>query len=697
MSEDRYYQVEAVHRVGLGLREGGRGQLLSACGTGKTKMAQWSAEQLCRRGGVVVVVCPSIALVAQTLREWAADNHDHIALAVCGDDTVADSLVTAQDLPAAVTTDPGTVASWLRTPSAVGLRLIVGTHRSAHVIGAGLQQAGLVADLLIVDEAHYAAGLVDKHVALVHDDERLPARRRLYATATAKIISGRRRQAVGMDDEAVFGPVLYRYPVAQAIADGYLDDYRLVVMGVTRREIMEHLARLPRDAIAGSSPTSLHTAMVQTVLARAAREFGLRRVLTFCRRINEAADFARSMRTTLSALPADMKPDRPLHTSHVHGGMSTTEREEHLAKLTEPPRDGWTVITNVRCLAEGVDVPAIDGVVFTHPKKSTADIVQAVGRALRRDPHGTGVATILVPILLPEDADDDAVDVQDYAVLWQVVRALRAHDDVFGTALDRARAQDGSRHLYEPAPLEHVQVNLPEGYDDGSFLRHLTARIVTSGTDEWWNGFDALSRYHAEYDSATMKPGHVTADGVKLGAWCERARTAHRHGRLAPERVAALEELGFDFLPRAAEWAAGVQAARRFHAEHGHLEPVRSLRVDGVDLHAWLDKQRARAAAGDLEDSRTTVLDALGMRWSARPESFEDYLHALTAFHARHGHIDIAPDPDTPEGRLGYWLVTARTHRKTHKLSADQIAALDTLGMQWRPHRRHPTPALRGG
>ncbi|MEV5544193.1 DEAD/DEAH box helicase family protein [Saccharopolyspora shandongensis] len=142
MSDDRYYQVEAVDRVCLGLREGGRGQLLSACGTGKTKMAQWSGEQLCQRGGVVVVVCPSIALVAQTLREWAADNHDHIALAVCGDDTVADSLVTAQDLPAVVTTDPGTVASWLRTPSAVGLRLIVGTHRSAHVIGAGLQQAG---------------------------------------------------------------------------------------------------------------------------------------------------------------------------------------------------------------------------------------------------------------------------------------------------------------------------------------------------------------------------------------------------------------------------------------------------------------------------------------------------------------------------------------------------------------------------
>lgn len=327
---------------------------------------------------------------------------------------------------------------------------MVGTHVSAHVIGAALQKAKLVAEVLVIDEAHRAAGRVDKHTGLVHEDARLPARRRLYATATPRIVTGRCTGAadddnavVGMDDESVFGPVLYHYPCSRAIEDGYLDDYRLVVMAVTRRELLEYLAELPREAIASrSSTTSLHTVMVHTVLARAARQFGLRRVLTFCRRLNEAADFAHTMPHTLGQLPDSMKPARPLCVSHVHGGMTATQRNTELSTLIDPPNDGWTVITNVRCLSEGIDVPAIDGVVFTYPKGSTTDIVQAVGRALRRDPRGTGTATILVPILLPHRAGRlDDLDVAGYELLWQVVRALRAHDDVFAANLDRTRSR----------------------------------------------------------------------------------------------------------------------------------------------------------------------------------------------------------------------------------------------------------------
>ncbi|SEP53732.1 DEAD/DEAH box helicase [Amycolatopsis saalfeldensis] len=703
---DRLYQVEAIQCIILGLRGGGRGQLRAACGTGKTRMCQRAAELLCPPGGVVVVACPSVALVAQTLWEWSATNSDHIALAVCSDDTVADSATAVADLPATVTTDPAVAADWLRTPTTAGLRLIVGTHRSAHVIGAALQAAGTTAELLIVDEAHRAAGRIDKHTALVHDDEHLPATRRLYATATPKVIGesvardgngGTRRfaeQMIGMDDETIFGPVLYDYPFSDAIDDGYLDDYRLVVMGATRKEIREHLAGLPRGAVAGNSTTSLHTAMVQTVLAKAATQFGLRRVLTFCRYLNEAADFARTMNVTLAGLPKSMRPAARLTTSFVHGGMSTTEREKRLQLLVDPPDDGWTVVTNVRCLSEGVDVPTIDGIVFTHPKQSVADIVQAIGRALRRDPGGTGTATILVPILLPDEPGDlDETDLADYRLLWQVVRALRAHDDKLGVTIDRAEhARDNQRYFYdEQQPLEHVLVALPPGYDDGTFLHHLTAKMISSARSPWWDSYAALERFHTQHGHSTVEVGHVTDDGIKLGAWCENVRAAHRQGRLAADRIAALDELGFDLYPHAAEWAAGLRAATAFHDQYQHLEPVRSLRVEGVDLRSWLDKQRARHAAGELEPPRQAALDALGMRWHDEPETFEDHVAALTEYHARHGHIAIAPDPNTPDGRLGSWLISVRIERKRNKLTDAQIAALDALGMHWiTPKGPHP-------
>jgi len=709
---DRYYQVEAVKAVVEALREGGRGQLRTACGTGKTVMAQRCAELLCPHGGLAVVLCPSIDLVAQTLREWAVTNSDHAALAVCGDETVKDSFVTIADLSGTVTTDAEEVARWLRTPTTAGLRLIVGTHRSAHVIGEALIAVGQLADLLVVDEAHRSAGAVRKHTALVHEDHRLPAQRRLYATATPKIVGekvnysyhkGAKRTViktvVGMDDEAVFGPVLYEYPFAQAIDDGYLDDYRLVVMGATRAEIMKHLAGLPRDAIAGNSTTSLHTAMVQTVLAKAAVQYGMRRVLTFCNRLNEAADFARSMNRTLSGLPADMRPARRLTTSYVHGGMSTADRRLKLDLLVDPPEDGWTVLTNVRCLAEGVDVPAIDGIVFTYPKQSVSEIVQAIGRALRRNPAGTGTATILVPILLPDDPrNPDETDVADYRLLWQVIRALRAHDTKLGATLDRAPSprHDSSHYHYDEQPLEHVLVNLPPGYDDGSFLHHLTAQIISSARSPWWDNFAALRDFHAEHGHVTVPGDHVTANGVNLGSWTDTVRVTHRQGRLAPDRVEALTELGFDFLPRAVEWAAGLRAATAFHAEHGTLEPAPSLKVLGVELRVWLDKQRGRAASSELAESRRAALDALGMRWHDEPATFDEYLTALIDHHRRHGHIAIAPDPTTADGRLGSWLVSVRIDRRRGLLTDEQIAQLDALGMAWtRRPTASPTPSPR--
>lgn len=698
---ERYYQVEAVAAICKGLADGGRGQLRAACGTGKTVMAQRSAELLCADGGLVVILCPSIALVAQTLREWELTTENYIALAVCSDDTVRDAVITVDDIPAAVTTNVEEVADWLNVETAKApLRLIVGTHASAHVVGEALRSIGRSADLLIVDEAHRTAGIVHKHTALVHNDARFPALRRLYATATPKVVGERARNSrkaftarvVGMDDHTVFGKVLYEYTFAQAIADGYLDDYQLVVMGVTRAEIIEHLAGLPAAATGGKLHTSLHTAMVQTVLAKAARQYGFRRALTFCRRLNEARDFARTMSATLSALPSEMKPDRHLSTGFVDGSMTTTEREKRLQLLKKPPADGWSVVTNVKCLSEGVDVPAIDAVAFTHPKQSVSEIVQAIGRALRHDPNGSGMATILVPILLPDDADAgddlDEVNVRDYQLLWQVVKALRAHDEKLGAPLDHEHEPTPGTYTYEEQPLEHVIINLPDGYDDGTFLQQLTAKIVTITRTSWWASYAALKGYYEQHNTTIVPRDYVVTDDVtgetiKLAAWTNAARSAYRRGTLAPDKVEALKQIEFDFRPDAVSWSEGIDAATSFFEQHGHLEPVRTERSNGIELRPWLDAQRNQAAKGDLADDRRAALNALNMRWLPRPKTFDEHIAALTAYRAQHGHIDIEPQPGTDDGYLGNWLIKIRIQRKMGNLAQAEIDALDALGMRW--------------
>ncbi|WP_235213317.1 DEAD/DEAH box helicase [Amycolatopsis sp. MJM2582] len=675
---------------------GGRGQLRTACGTGKTHMAMWTAQRLPVTSGVVVVVAPTVGLVTQILRSWAAHDQHHTALAVCGDDTVLpDSAVTVDDITEPVTTDPDVVAHWLRSaPADQGIRLIVGTHLSAHIVGEGLQKAQIVADLLVVDEAHHTVGAADKHSALVHDDEILPALRRLYLTATARILSPAQRAARAargtvdhthsMDQESVYGPVLYRYSTSQAIADGYLDNFQLAVIGVARSEV----AALLRRALArGGKQPRLHTAMVHTAIARAARSYGLRRIVAFCSRVADAATFADTYTSTLDLLPDTHQPDRPLHTAHVHGGMSAAEREAVLRTLDQPPDDGWTVVSNVACLSEGVDVPALDCVAFTSPKRSTVDIVQAVGRALRPNPHGSGTATILVPILLPDDNTDD-VDPGDFEQLWEVIRALRAHDDILASALDHSRAH-GFRDTDQ---LPRISVDLPAGYDDdGTFLRHLTVQLVKSATTPWWDGYARVAAYHAAHGTIGVAQTFVH-DGFSLGRWLDQARKAHRLGRLLPEQIAALEKLGIVWDPAAEPERLGRDAVRRFHAASGDLRPTFDFVDDtGFPLYQWLARCRQKHRRGQMSDELYQFLSEHGMVWDPIDDKWNTGLAVAKVFHDSYGHlrVPVTHQAHDSHGRpydLRAFLDRCRSNRRHGKLSAARVAELDALGIEWTPN-----------
>jgi len=395
----RAYQRDAVDAAVSMLGNGGRAQLVAACGTGKTLIAVHVAARLAPNG-LVVVAAPSLPLIAQTLSVWAAAGVVGRMLAVCSDHGVADTAVRVADLPCPVTTNPEDIVEWLRARPVGGMRLVLTTYQSAHVTGAALVKADLAADLLILDEAHHTAGRRDKTYALVHDDSRLPATRRLYMTATRRLLARTRHgrsadidTVMSMDDPATFGPVCYHYPFAQAIEDDVLDDFRVVVVGVTRHDVLQLLRTMDPHAVVEDTNASLRTIVHHAALAQATCEFGLRRVLVFCPRIDDSKLFARTLPATLNALPAHQRPAGHLTAIHIDGTHTVSERQQQLAKLAHPPKGGWTVISNARCLGEGIDVPAVDAVMFTRPK-TEIDLVQAIGRALRRNRDGTGVAEL---------------------------------------------------------------------------------------------------------------------------------------------------------------------------------------------------------------------------------------------------------------------------------------------------------------
>lgn len=683
----RGFQPRAVDAIVAGLATGGRGQLLAACGSGKSLVAVHAALRLCP-DGVVVLSCPSLALVAQSLRVWLSAGVVDDVLAVCSDDTVADTAVHTYDLPCPVTTDHLEVAGWLRQQQTGRLRLIVATHVSSGVAGAGLIQARTTADLLVVDEAHRTAGLAGSTFAQVHDDGYVPSRRRLYMTATPRVLAGGRsgpasdeRDALSMDDEAVFGPVLLRYPFAEAIDDGWLDDYQVVAIGVTRNEVLQLLRDAAPAAVTDPGEAPLHTVVVQAALIRAAAQFGLRRVLVFTQRVQESKQFSRTLTRTATLLAPHENPKGLLTVGHVDGEQSVSQRARSLQLLADPPDGGWTVLSCARCLGEGVDVPAVDAVVFSRPKRSEVDVVQAVGRALRRHPDGSGVATVLVPVLLPDDPQHGD-DLGEWATLWQVLRALRAHDGRLAAQLDTQRG----RIIHgEPPQIPHqVRLRLPEGYGTEEVLRHITVRLIENTTPPWAAGYAALTAFHAAHGHVRVPRPHKVGS-LDLSNWLRYQLERHRNGVLSAERADALRALGVNLDPVPDSWERGIGAARAFHAQHGHLHPPVDLLVDGINVYSWLKHRRTLDRAGRLDAEHDKTLTAMDPTWreTKRRTAWEEGLSAATAYHAQHGRLRPARQTIIHDVDVYEWLVRHRAMLHDGRLPAEHEDALNALDPTW--------------
>ncbi|MFD5615141.1 Helicase associated domain protein [Kitasatospora sp. NPDC127060] len=679
--QERPYQTEAVAALVAGLRESPLGQLHAACGSGKTLMSQRATERLLPAGGTVAVLTPSLALIAQTLSSWQRNAASPIraALAVCFDDTVADAPARLPDLRIPVTTDPAAITAWLTEP-ADGLRLIVGTYASAERLAEAVRATAPL-DLLILDEAHHLAGRPAATTRRVVDRAFLPAGRRLYMTATPRINrSGAERHGhLSMDDPDVFGPVLYSYSFARGIAEGYLEDYRLVVVGISDREARSLLADEQREYVEEIGAPSLQTLVAQAALIKANSLHRARRVLTFHHRVDQAADFARTLPRTAARL-GTLIPT----SSHVHGEMSHNVRDRVLDHLLHPPEGGWTVVSNARCLGEGVDVPAVDAILFAHPKRSAVDIVQAVGRALRPHADTAGPSTIIVPLVLPEeDGEVGDLDPGDYEVLWQVVRALRAHDDPLGMDLDVQRSHG---HVDNPGLPEKITVVLPQGTAQ-RILDTLTTMLVRQTTSPWWEGYGHAATFYATHGHLRVPTDYLTPDGYRLWRWMQDALKHRRRGWLSADRVEALDKLGMVWERHQQAWENAYQAAVDYHAAKGSLRiPQGYTESSGFQLGRWINRQRAQYRAGRLSSDRAERLTQLGMVWNVLDADWQNCLAAARAYREQQGHLDVPEDYTAPDGTpLGQTLSHLRASRRKGTIAAERAAVLDELGMIWAP------------
>lgn len=507
-------QKEALEQTMQGFMKADRGKLIMACGTGKTMIGLRVAEEIATTSGNVLVLVPSLSLMSQTIREWCQNTRsDLVAFAVCSDtqvgrrrrytEDVAELDVTDLALPA--TTDARRLANEYAKYANRKMRVVFATYQSLTVIEDAQKRGHMPTfDLIICDEAHRTTGitLVDEeesNFVKVHDNEAVRGSKRLYMTATPRIYGENARQVAtdahanlaSMDDDEKYGKVFFHHSFGRAVESGILTDYRVIVLAMDEGAISTAVQdRLADDegTLALDDATKIvgcWKALTKSglIMSEDESKTPMKRALAFCKNIRSSQTIANEFPRIIAEYQAqndeEQVTDLICEVRHVDGKHRANERNERLNWLKKD-REGniCRILSNAKCLTEGVDVPALDAIMFLHPRKSQIDVVQAVGRVMRKAP-GKRMGYVILPIgippgVRPEEALNDNIR---YKVVWQILNALRAHDERLDAVINQGGlGQDINSRIAiingrsDPSELQAVTatvdtINLKQGID----------------------------------------------------------------------------------------------------------------------------------------------------------------------------------------------------------------------------------------
>ncbi|WP_375608397.1 MULTISPECIES: DEAD/DEAH box helicase [unclassified Bartonella] len=472
------HQQEALKAVCDGLQEADRGKLIMACGTGKTFTSLKIAEALAGQGKHVLFLVPSLSLMSQTIREWTADTEIPLrSFAVCSDTQVGKrrkaqddaAELDVSDLALPATTDSQKLGEKANKVSPDAMTVVFATYHSIQVISDAQKKYDLPEfDLIICDEAHRTTGAVlgtdksESEFIKVHNNSLIRGKKRLYMTATPRIFSDNaKKQAneidavlASMDDEELYGKILYSYSFSHAVKNGLLTPYKIIVLGVDEGEVSKSIQHLMTDKnyeLILDDRTKIMGCYQALTKMDLKIDLGddtrpMHRALAFCRDIDTSERICRTfnneeVKKDLRNLHENHKniPLLNCQADHINGKSGAKNRTIKLDWLKEDAGENvCRILTNVRCLSEGVDVPSLDAVMFLHPRKSQVDVIQAVGRVMRRA-KGKKMGYIILPVGVPAGVSPEEAlkNNKRYSVVWQVLNALLAHDENFSKTLNQ--------------------------------------------------------------------------------------------------------------------------------------------------------------------------------------------------------------------------------------------------------------------
>ncbi|MGX8280116.1 DEAD/DEAH box helicase [Streptomyces sp. PBSH9] len=672
--ELRPHQREAVDAVLRALEfparstvpeRGLRTQVIMATGTGKTLVATRSAEEL--RAGRVLVLVPSLDLLAQTETAWREGGRSGPMIGV--------SSLRGEDAGFPNTTDVDELVEWTRhldkvTVFATYASLGLGTLERAHA--AGLPGWSLI----VVDEAHRVSGRTGRPWAVVHDNTRIPALRRLYMTATPRLwqldedseqgAPGDLVASMEDDPNSPFGSRCFTLTLSEAIDRGICAPYQVVCVDITDHQLQA--AQLLGEGARSEQVRGARLAALQTALVKASSEEGFCRTLVFHHMVKEAEAFAAGL-PDVAAQMHDAAPElypKAIWANWLCGEHKPLHRRRVLDEFSRGiAADGMVVektfLGSVRVLGEGIDTSHCDSVYFADVRGSMPDLVQAVGRALRMQPGEGKTASLVVPVLLgPGETADNMLTSRAYGGLAKLLEALRAHDTRIVEQLAEQQAQSRVRGVQSRSGVEGEEaesgrsdrlsvparelLKFSAPRDPTQLAAFINLRVLNPEHQHWRRGIEAAAIYHRLHGNLKVPFAYRVPDrgdqeaeaegspaslaGFPLGQWIADARRFYTRGDMGEGRVERLEALGMVWSHFDVAWEEGLAAARGWAAEAGHLLAPLDATYQGYRVGIWLKNARAAARkAAEIEQRRADGLpvpSSAGALPEERREQLED-------------------------------------------------------------------------
>jgi predicted helicase len=716
---NKLYQIEAIDKVVEHFKHNNKAQLIMACGSGKTLTSLWIKENMFKKNSnkKTVLLFPSLSLLSNTLKEWACNrNFEWEFIAVCSDQSVTKSNDdTYEDLKSVdagfpVTTDVSEVRKFLRNCNKE--QIIFATYQSSHVVSEAALAEKLTFDLVIADEAHRLAGQAGLNYSLVLNDDKFPAKKKLFMTATPRYASNYIKKLdfdgsikfASMDDGDKFGKVAYKLSFNKAIELGILTDYQ-VVISFTDSEEASNLIKDNNFIDLYDKPVTISDFAKTVAVLKAAKLYGIKRAISFHSSIKRSKDFLKIVENVNKIITLDTIKN--INLDHVDGMMSALDRLNKL-KILESGSKELNILANAKCLTEGINVPALDAVVFADPRQSEIDIVQAVGRAIRKSDNKK-IGTIIIPIVTSKkDLVEEKIDNEGYKKIRQILYALKAHDEDLSFEIENllrkgVKSTIGLSGLQLPDKIKIVYGNI----DLERFSDQINAIIYQASSENYyWNqSYNSILLYYKDNNKWPSRSDE-DAKTKKLWHWVVNQRTgrkrfnANKPTGITAEKIEILDNTpGWKWaVDKDLKWDRQYNDCVAYYKNNDKWPSAESKDANIRKLGFWVKTQRTEQkrfkdnVLSAMTKERFEILDkTVGWDWTEDKDLKWDLKYKdCVSYFKNNNKWPSSEHKDDKIKKLGVWIVNQRTGRKRFNankptgITAERIEILDkTAGWKW--------------